>query len=157
MKESFNEATLQRPKGTRSIDSALVSIDLVVFADQIRNEKQWKESDRNAITVYKTSGLRIVLVALHNGAEMIEHTAEGKISVQVLEGQLLFHTEERSVELNKGQMLVLHEGISHSVKAKEESIFLLTLTTTLPEDVLNAQLATEKFSVSRPSIEKKIF
>jgi len=157
MKESFNEATLQRPKGKRSIDSALVSIDLVSFTEQIREEKQWKESDRNAITVYKTNGLRIVLVALHHGAEMIQHTAEGKISVQVLEGQLLFHTEERTVELNKGQMLILHEGISHSVKAKEETIFLLTLTTTLPEHELNAQLAAEKFSVSKLSNEVKIF
>lgn len=157
MKESFNEATLQRPKGTRLIDSALVSFDLVSFTEQIREEKQWKESDRNAITVYKTSGLRIVLVALHNGAEMIEHTAQGIISVQVLEGQLLFHTEERSVELNKGQMLLLHEGISHSVKAKQESVFLLTLTNTLPENASNIQLDVEKFSVSRLSKKNKIF
>ena len=40
-------------------------------------------------------------------------------------------TEEQSVELGKGEMLALHENVPHSVLAKEETIFLLTLTTTL--------------------------
>ena len=40
-------------------------------------------------------------------------------------------TEEQSVELGKGQMLALQENIPHSVLVKEETTFLLTLTTTL--------------------------
>ena len=59
------------------------------------------------------------------------HTADGLISVQVLEGQMQFNTDWRSVELSKGQMLALHEGIPHSVLALKETIFLLTLTTSL--------------------------
>ncbi len=62
---------------------------------------------------------------------MIKHTADGIISVQVLEGQIVFTTEEQSVELQKGEMLALHENVPHSVLATEETIFLLTLTTTL--------------------------
>ena len=131
MEEKTIEATDQRPEGDRQIDAALVTIDLPLYMEQIRREPPWKEGKRNAITVFKTSGLRIVLVALHEGAEMARHTADGIISVQVLEGQLQFNTDEQSVELNKGQMLALHELIPHSVKAIKETIFLLTLTTTL--------------------------
>ncbi len=40
---------------------------------------------------------------------------------------------EHVVELSKGQIIVLHKHIPHSVLAKEESIFMLTLTTTLAE------------------------
>ena len=43
--------------------------------------------------------MRIVLIALHKDAEMIKHTADGMISLQVLEGQILYTTEEQSVEL----------------------------------------------------------
>ena len=86
---------------------------------------------RNAITVFKTNGLRIVLIALHAGAEMVKHVADGIISVQVLEGQIKFTTDLQSVELSKGQMLALHKCIPHSVLAIQETIFLLTLTTTL--------------------------
>ena len=131
MEEKSNEATPQRPQGDRIVDAPLVTIDLRSFTEQIRDEKAWKDSDRNAITVFKTDGLRIVLIALHKNAEMKKHTADGMISVQLLEGQILFTTGEQSVELGKGEMLALHGGVPHSVLAKEETIFLLTLTTTL--------------------------
>lgn len=131
MEEKSNEATTQRPQGDRIIDAPLVTIDLRSFNEQIRNEKPWKDRNRNSITVFKTNGLRILLIALHKNAEMTKHTASGMISLQVLEGQLLFTTEEQSVELSSGQMVALHAGVPHSVLAKEETIFLLTLTTTL--------------------------
>ena len=131
MDERSNDATKQRPHGERIMDAALVTIDLLSFVEQVRKEEQWKDSDRNAITVFKTNGMRIVLIALHKGAEMIKHTVDGMISVQVLEGQILFNADEQCIELGKGQMLALHGGIPHSVLAREESVFLLTLTTTL--------------------------
>ena len=134
MDEKFNDATKQRPQGERIMDAALVTIDLSSFTKQIKEEQAWKDSDRNAITVFKTDGMRIVLIALHKDAELIKHTAAGIISVQVLEGQILFTTSEQTVELSKGQMLTLHKGIPHSVLAKEETVFLLTLTTTSEEN-----------------------
>lgn len=131
MDEKYNEATAQRPQGDRTVDAPLVSIDLGSFIEQIRNEKTWEDSDRNAITVFKTNGMRIVLIALHKNAELARHTANGIISVQVLEGQMIFTTDQQSVELSKGQLLTLHQGIPHSIVAIEETVFLLTLTTTL--------------------------
>jgi len=132
MEEKNNEATPQRATG-HLLDAQLVPINIPLFIEQIKQEPTWKDSDRNTITVFKTNGLRIVLIALHAGAEMVKHTANGHISVQVLEGQMKFTTDHQSVELSKGQMLALHERIPHSVLAIKESVFLLTLTTTLGE------------------------
>ena len=131
MEEKFNEATANRPQGDRVLDAELVTIDLLSYTEQMRNEEKWGKSDRNSITVFKTNGMRIVLIALHKGAEMARHTAAGLISVQVLEGLILFTTNEQSVELGKGKILALHKGVPHSLLAKEETIFLLTLTTML--------------------------
>lgn len=129
MKEKFLDATTQRPEGDRSIDAPLTSIDLSLFMEQIKQEPSWKTSKQNAITVLKTNGLRIVLIALHEGMEISRHSAEGIISVQVLEGHIKFSTDQQSLELSKGQMLALHERIPHSVLAIKESMFLLTLST----------------------------
>ncbi|MDB5276428.1 MAG: hypothetical protein JWR61_1383 [Ferruginibacter sp.] len=129
MEQKFNEATPQR-KQDHLLDAALVSINIAAFTDQLKQEQPWKESDRNSITVFKTDGMRIVLIGLHAGAEMAKHRAGGHISVQVLEGQIKFTTDDKSLELSKGQMLALHPGISHSVLAVQETIFLLTLATT---------------------------
>ena len=113
------------------MDAAMVTIDLCGFTKQIREEKAWKESDRNAITVFKTDGMRIVLIALHKDAEMIKHTIDGIINMQVIEGEILITTEKQSAELGPGEILALHQNIPHNVLAKKESIFLLTLSTTL--------------------------
>jgi quercetin dioxygenase-like cupin family protein len=129
MDDKYNESTDLRPEGERMLDAPLVNIDIGRFITQIKKETAWDNSDRNAITVYKTSGLRIVLVALHEGAVMAKHTAAGIISVQVLEGEINFTTDEQSVILKKEQMIALHKGLPHSVTALKESVFLLTLTT----------------------------
>lgn len=112
------------------IDAALVTIDLPALLKQIKEESSWKDSKRNAITVFKTNGLSIVLIALHEGAEMARHIADGIISVQVLEGEIQFNTDLRSVQLSEGQMLTLHKSIPHSLVALKETIFLLTLSFT---------------------------
>ncbi|MEO8514446.1 MAG: cupin domain-containing protein [Ignavibacteria bacterium] len=57
------------------------------------------------------------------------HKTDNSISFHVLEGQLEFTTDEKSVILGKGQFLTLQAEIQHVVKAFEESVFLLTLAT----------------------------
>ena len=126
MIEKSNDSTPTRPEGARLLDAPLVPIDLTQYTQQIRSEQAWEKTDRNAITVYKSQGLNIVLIALHKDAEMKKHSAAGIISLQVLEGLILFTTDDESRELGKGQMLALHEKIPHSVMALEESVFLLT-------------------------------
>lgn len=128
IKEKSNQATPLRPEGDRLLDASMVTMDLALLRAQIKQEQTWKDSERNSITLFKSEGMRIVMIALHKGAEMKAHTAPGVISVQVLEGHILFHTQNQSVELMQGQMLALHAGISHSVFAVEESVFLLTLS-----------------------------
>jgi quercetin dioxygenase-like cupin family protein len=127
MKEKSLEPTPQRPGGGRSTDARMVVMDLGSSIAQIKQEQAWKSSDRNAITLFKSDHMRIVLTALHEGAALTRHTANGIINVQLLEGKIAFGTDEKSIELSPGQMLTLHETIPHSVEAKEESVFLLTL------------------------------
>ena len=126
-----NESTELRPEGDRLIDAPLVNMDIPQFIKQIKSEATWENSDRNAITIYKTNGMRIVLIALHEDAVMQKHTAEGILSIQLLEGEIAFITDEQSVVIIKGQMVALHKGLPHTVRAIKESVFLLTLTTTL--------------------------
>src|SRR5690606_2267605 len=125
--EKSNQATDLRPEGDRLLDAPLVEINLNSFKKQIKQEQAWKEGDRNAITIFKSDGMRLVLIALHTGAELKTHTAPGIISVQVLEGEIIFGTEQKTAKLTEGQMITLHKGVPHSVFANKESTFLLTL------------------------------
>lgn len=131
MEVKQNESTELRPEGGRIMDAPLVSIDLPEFIKTIKSEPAWENKDRNAITVYKTNGLRMLLMAMREDAILAKHTADGIISLQVLEGEINFITGEQSVILKEGQMIALHKGLPHSVAALKESVFLLTLTTSL--------------------------
>jgi quercetin dioxygenase-like cupin family protein len=127
--EAYPQVAVLEPRANRKSKRGLVAIDLDALTEKIRVAEAFKKSDRNAVTIFKADGLRIVLVALHRGAKMIENSAAGVISVQVLEGKITFSTDGQSVELAEGQLLALHGKISHSIKAHDETIFLLTLTT----------------------------
>ena len=127
MEIKYNESTELRPEGGRLIDAPIVSIDIPGYIKQIKSEPSWEKNDRNAMTVYKTEGMRIVLVALHKDAVLARHTTNGILSVQVLEGKINFITDVKSVELEKGQMVALHKDEPHSVTAIKESVFMLTL------------------------------
>jgi len=122
-----SEATPNRPEGDRPLDAPLIELDLNAFRRQIKEEKAWQTGDRNSITIYKSDTMRIVLIGLHEGAEMKTHTAPGNISVQCLEGQINFTAEGKTAELTAGKMIALKTGIPHSVKAVKESVFLLTM------------------------------
>ncbi len=127
MENKSNDATSQRPEGDRKLNAPLFEINLNKFITQITKETTWVESDHNSITIFKSDSLRIVLLGLHENAELKIHTANDIISVQVLEGKISFTTEQQTVVLEKGQMLELHEKIPHSVLTIKESFFLLTL------------------------------
>jgi quercetin dioxygenase-like cupin family protein len=128
MEEIIIKATKLRPQEGRTIDAPLVTIDIPSFIKQIKSEKSWKKKDRNSITVFKSKGICIVLIALHKGAEIAQHTTEGLISVQMLIGELKFKTNDQSVKLRKGHILTLHGGVPHSIQANKTTFFLLTLT-----------------------------
>lgn len=90
-------------------------------------EKQWNTEERDAITLVKTSSLRIVLMVLHEGTTMAEHSTDGTISVQVLSGSVDFIIKDSSTHLKASSLISLAGGIPHSVRAIEESVLLLTV------------------------------
>ncbi|PRD56352.1 cupin domain-containing protein [Sphingobacterium gobiense] len=122
-----NEATPQRPEGERILKAPLVEMDLFAFIEQIKSETTWADSDRNSITIFKSEAMTMVLIGLHENAELKPHKANGTISVQVLGGKIEFGTEDQYVQVEKGQIVALQENLLHRVKALTESFFLLTL------------------------------
>jgi len=130
MENKSNQATPQRPDGDRMLNAPLVEMDLNGFIAQMKEESAWAESDRNSMTIYKSDTMRIVILGLRQNAELKTHQANGIISVQVLEGKINFVTEQKTVSVEKGQMIALHENTPHSVMALTETFFLLTLAMT---------------------------
>ena len=122
-----NSATPQRPDGDRVLDASLVNLDLNASIAQLQNEVAWKEKDRNSVTLFKSDELRVVLMGLHKGVIVPTHTAPGMITVQVLEGHIHFFTGDTCTSLEKGQSIVLHKKLPHSLEALNDTFLLLTM------------------------------
>ncbi len=127
MENTNIDATHNRPEGDRKIDYPVLLIDLPSYIKQIKDEKAWGKNDRNAITIFKTDNMRIVLVALHKDAEMQTDHPDNVLSIQVLKGKLNVATNLSSTEVGKENMLALHEKVPYTITALKKSIFLLTI------------------------------
>lgn len=122
----YNEATPQR-MGDHLLDAPAVQIDLPANKSQLLQEPSWQDSDRNAITLFKTDGLALVMTALHQGAKMEENILDSRLCIQVLDGHVNVKTSIQSHDLTQGQLMVLHEGIPHTVSALSDSTLLFTV------------------------------
>jgi quercetin dioxygenase-like cupin family protein len=127
MSEKYNEATRNRPEGTRTLDAPILRINLPDYVRQIKREVAWQDNDRNAITLLHNDSMRLVLVALKAGAEMTRHAVEAAISIHTLSGRLWVESDAQSFSVDAEEIATLQPGLQHYVFAEEESVFLLTL------------------------------
>ncbi|RYD57882.1 MAG: hypothetical protein EOP56_06300 [Sphingobacteriales bacterium] len=132
MEVKYNDSTHNRPWGERPVDAPIVPIDIHAYTQQLMEEEAWQKNDRNAITVFKSEGITVTIIALHKGAEMKPGNVEGTgiMTLQVVDGHVSFRTEQEMLDLHRGQIAALHEHIPYSATALEDSICLLTMVRT---------------------------
>jgi hypothetical protein len=127
MPVKINDATINRPEGSRIIDAPAVMIDLPKYIRQLKDEHAWEKNDRNGITVFKTPGHTMVLSALHAGATMEDVLVDGTLILQVIEGTVSLTTEDdNTVELKEQQVLVLTQQLKQNITATTDSVLLIS-------------------------------
>jgi quercetin dioxygenase-like cupin family protein len=75
----------------------------------------------------RENGVRAFLLHLHAFEEMPEHRVKGGITVQCLQGHVLFSTADQSMELITGSVISLPAGAPHSLIARRGSLMLVTV------------------------------
>ncbi|SHJ15098.1 hypothetical protein SAMN04487911_11254 [Arenibacter nanhaiticus] len=75
--------------------------------------------------ICETEQLEILSVSLEKGATFPEHTSPKNSELIMLEGNIIFHINGESYQLKKHQHFNFQKEITHWVKAKENSKFLI--------------------------------
>jgi quercetin dioxygenase-like cupin family protein len=114
----------------RPVEAPILHVPLAKHLERLRQEPTWRARGRNAITVTKEPGLRLVLMLLGKGARLSEHQAAGPLTFHVLSGSVTFRAGGRAEALGPGELIVLESAIAHDVEALEETACLLTLAGT---------------------------
>jgi quercetin dioxygenase-like cupin family protein len=103
------------------------AIALSTIEADLRREDAYARDGHTARTLLREPDLRVVVVALQEGASMADHQIDQTGSIQVLTGQIRLRFPERGVELKAGQLFIIPAGAKHEVNAMVESAFILTL------------------------------
>ena len=111
----------------RPLDEAVMIFDLPAILADLKREITWRTGRRNAVTLLKQPGLRLVLVALKAGAEVASHQTDTPVVLQGLEGRVAVLMDGDEHVLTAGQVLTMRSGLTHAVRAQNEAAFLLTL------------------------------
>jgi len=96
----------------------------------IRNMKlshTWARGDLHAMILEKDSEKNVVLVALHEGTEIVSYQSNNSITFQIIEGSLEFNTRKTSAALGMGQILTLNDKVKYRLTASEETVLLLSI------------------------------
>lgn len=88
---------------------------------------------RAARTLLKDGPLRMTLVVLGPGGELAEHRAQGPITIQPLDGPIIFSTGGTTHEVWPGDVLSAGAGVPHSVTSRDGASFLLTVSLSTTE------------------------
>lgn len=118
-----------RPETERTLHGSLQSFDLEEEVSRLRDEKEWREGRRNAITLRKGEGLNVVLMVMRAGDRLEEHAAPGPITLSVHEGRVRITAAGESVEAGTGTLISCDAGEQHTVEALEDAVCLLNVTT----------------------------
>lgn len=124
---SDDSSSGQRPGSERSLSGPVQGFDLDEELARLREEKEWQEGRRNAITLRKGGDLSVVLLAMKAGDRLEEHSAPGPIALMIREGRIRFMAEDETVEAGPETMLTCDAGVRHTVEALSDAVCLLNI------------------------------
>jgi len=117
----------QHARRDRPQAGPLVHSRLLEAIERLQNEPAWRDGDRNAITLAKSAGLRLVITILRRGAQLREHRAPGAATLHVISGAMVLQAGDRSLELGPGDLVAMEPGLRHAGEARADTALLLTL------------------------------
>jgi|SRR3989338_2966919 len=69
----------------------------------------------------------VTLFCMAKGTDISEHTSTKQGFVYVIEGRGIFRLEGRDIEMQEGVLIFMKENAKHSLKAEDNTSFLLAL------------------------------
>ncbi|MDT0201509.1 cupin domain-containing protein [Nocardioides sp. AE5] len=101
-------------------------VNLTALAAELVADLPNHTAGRTAKSVLHGDGQRAVLMALAADAALAEHDAPGPACLQVLQGEVVLIAGDQRWELGAGDLVPI-PPVRHSVQARTDAVFLLTI------------------------------
>lgn len=111
----------------RPLMERLLVFSLLDEAARLRSEAEWRDGDRNSMTLAKEVDFRILLSALKDGATIHEEDGDARASVQVLDGRATLDVDGEEADLGAGQLATIDVGRRWRLTSTGQSTVLMTI------------------------------
>jgi len=125
-----SETTFQGSPATEAVlavGASSLRKDLPGLIRKMKLSHTWAQGDLNAMILIKDREKNVVLVALHEGTEIVSYQSNDSITFQIIEGKMEFNTRKTSAAVGIGQVLTLNEKVKYKLKVSEETVMLLSI------------------------------
>lgn len=110
----------------------VLEFDLHAEVSSLRAEQAASGRPHAQKSLFKHGGRTIALFVLNPGAALPEHSANGTVTVQPVEGELEMTVAGKPHHLRPGSLLVMAPGTRHDVRAPAAAAFLLQVSLAAP-------------------------
>jgi len=112
-----------------ALGGTLLQFNLPQEIARLQNGESWRRSSgRSSRTLVKYPDLHVVLIVMKAGKKLGQHHVDGRISIQLLQGNIRLQIPKQNIEMKGGALLTLEYGTPHNVEAIEESALLITIS-----------------------------
>lgn len=107
--------------------SAPLRHDLPGLIRNMKLSNAWGKGNLNSMILIKNPERNVMLVALHEGTEIISYQSNDSVTFQILEGKMEFNTRKTSAAIGMGQVLTLYDKVKYRLKTCEETVLLMSI------------------------------
>ncbi len=120
--------SFERPYRPVDLNASLTQgFSLLQMAENLMEEATLNTAGRSSLTLAHGVELTIVLTVLKAGNSLSEHPAPAAAAVTCLDGNITFATKAEEITLEHGEAVVFTGDVLHSVRANEDSVFLIVI------------------------------
>jgi len=119
--QRLREPPSERFAGERHI------VSLADVLAKLRAEDHPSRHGHRQITLLHRADVTQVLFSFEPGGHLDRHSANGLVTIHVIEGRLQVEAGGSEYELGAGELIILDPDVPHDVRAAEESGMLLTV------------------------------
>ena len=94
-------------------------VDISPLGPRIANEQ--------TTTLIKSNAIEVIRLVIPAGKVIAPHSVPGEVTVQCIEGRVVFEAGDKEVELTRGNLTYLAGSEQHAVRAEEDSSLLVTI------------------------------
>jgi quercetin dioxygenase-like cupin family protein len=124
--DSYGPTSGNEERVARHLMDGLLVFSLADEAARLRAETEWRDGDRNSVTLAKEVDFRVVLSVLGDGAKIHEDHGEARVSVQLLEGSVTLQVDGDRADMNAGELATINAGRGWRLTSHGDSTILLT-------------------------------